>query len=709
MAGGQHTTRNLASLTFQVNLRAGNERPTLCFDWIGRKETRTSGFCGATSPDCLGLRDRQILRMNKRRRRRWFRCGDFPIAAFADAGPEVSLLGALRDDKRRSALRARLANGLMRRREVAIRVAAATVENPSPPAALRCPAPDKFPLVALRAFDTQCDWPRVFALRIVLAPDEIAKPTRATQQHATVGGALFIQNHVGLQRLLGARRQTPRRFAIRVARAGKKRPEAPALDGHFLPAIVAVNDAALAFAVRASRLSDVADEIALRIAGATEEKSVAADAFQQFTLAAFFALLPGRDARLVGFHRTAGFIQIHRKPVPELAYRGAPGELAFLDFVQLVFHARGETNVKDVLERFHQKISDLFAQQRGREAALILIHIFALDNRRDDRGVGRRPADALFFQIFYQRRFRVARRRLGKVLIGANRFQAQLFAFANHGEPVAGSVSLVVFLLFVLYGLVRGKIALELQHRSARTECVSASVHVNRSLVKNGRHHLRGHKARPDHLVELEHIVVEKAPDAVGRAGDVGRTNGFVLFLRVFFRFIEVGFFRQIALAVARSNVVAHLGDRVRRYLHRVRAHVGDQRDRAFVPELDAFVKALREHHGALGGVAQAVVAGLLKLRSGKRRRSEPALFLLRDARDLPDCMIDGRENSLRLPLIGDFVILTVVFDQLGFKRRRLVSAQQCMDRPVFFGNERADLTFTLDNQPQRHGLHAPG
>src|SRR3984885_8562478 len=249
MAGGQHTTRNPASLTFQVNWRASNERPRCCLGWIGRERTGRSGFCRNTSPDCLGLRDGQILRMNKRRRRRRFRCGDFPIAILADAGPEVSLLGTLLDDKRSSALRARLGNGLMRSREVAIRVAAATVEDPSPPTALRCPAPDKFPFVALWAFNAQCDWPRVFALRIVLAADEIAKPTRATQQHATVGGAFFIQNHVGLQRLLGACRQTPRRFAIRVSGARKKRPEAPALDGHFLPAIVAVNDAALAFAV----------------------------------------------------------------------------------------------------------------------------------------------------------------------------------------------------------------------------------------------------------------------------------------------------------------------------------------------------------------------------------------------------------------------------------------------------------------------------
>src|ERR1700723_2806549 len=388
MAGGQHTTRDGASLTLKVKLRQSDQRPPACLDWIRRERAGTSGFCRNARAYRLRLRDRQILRMNKRRRRRWFRRGDFPIAIFADAGPEISLFGALLDDKRSSALRARLGNGLMRRREVAIRVAAATVENPPPTTALRGPAPDKFPLVALRAFDAQRDWPRVFALRIVLAADEIAKATRAAQQYTTVGGTLFIQNHVGLQRLLGAGRQTPGRLAIRVARTRKERPEASALDGHFLPAIVAVNDAALAFAVRASRLSDVADEIALRIAGATKEKSVAADAFQQLTLTAFLALLPGRNARLVGFHRIAGLIQVDRKPVPEFAYGRAPGKLAFLDFVELIFQTRREADVKDILKRFHQQVADLFAQQGGCKAALILVHVFALDNRRDDRSIG---------------------------------------------------------------------------------------------------------------------------------------------------------------------------------------------------------------------------------------------------------------------------------------------------------------------------------
>ena len=257
--------------------------------------------------------------------------------------------------------------------------------------------------------------------------------------------------------------------------------------------------------------------------------------------------------------------------------------------------------------------------------------------------------------------------------------------------------------------MVRGEIAVELHHRAGGAERVVAGVHVNRGLIENRRNHLRRHEALPDQLVQLEHIVVEKAPHVFRRARNIGRTNRFVRFLRVFLRLVEIRLFRQVALAVARSDLVAHLGERVGGDVHRIRAHVGDQRDRAFVSQLDAFIESLRQRHGALRRVAQAVVGGLLQLRSREGRRREAALFLLRDARNLPDRMIDRGENSLRLGLVGNFDVLAVVLDELGFKRRRLAGAEQRVNRPIFLGDERANLALALDDQPQRHGLHASG
>src|SRR5262249_41203595 len=156
------------------------------------------------------------------------------------------------------------------------------------------------------------------------------------------------------------------------------------------------------------------------IARAAEEEAVPADALEQLPLAALFALLAGRDAGFVGHHLVARTRQVHHELLPKLAHRVAPRKLAFLDFVELFLEARRKGDVEDVVERFHQENADAFAEHRWREASLFFLDVLALDNRRDNRGIGRGPADPLFFELLYQGRFRVTRRRLGEVLIRAN-------------------------------------------------------------------------------------------------------------------------------------------------------------------------------------------------------------------------------------------------------------------------------------------------
>ena len=111
--------------------------------------------------------------------------------------------------------------------------------------------------------------------------------------------------------------------------------------------------------------------------------------------------------------------------------------------------------------------------------------------------------------------------------------------------------------------------------------------------------------------------------------------------------------------------------------------------------------------HGALGGIAQPVVRGLLQLRSRKRRRRIALLFLLRDGRYLPLGLADGADDLVRGCLILYFNVFAFVFEKLGFKQRRLPGIQHRVDGPVFLRNESADQLFALDNQPQRHRLHA--
>ena len=86
-------------------------------------------------------------------------------------------------------------------------------------------------------------------------------------------------------------------------------------------------------------------------------------------------------------------------------------------------------HVEHIVEAFHQQNADALAQHRRRKASLVLAHVLALDDRRNNRSVRGRPPDAFFFQILYQRRFRIARRRLGEVLVRPNLIEPQDLPF----------------------------------------------------------------------------------------------------------------------------------------------------------------------------------------------------------------------------------------------------------------------------------------
>ena len=189
----------------------------------------------------------------------------------------------------------------------------------------------------------------------------------------------------------------------------------------------------------------------------------------------------------------------------------------------------------------------------------------------------------------------------------------------------------------------------------------------------------------------------------------VGGANGFVRFLRVFLRFVEIGLLGQVVRAEALGNQRADLIERVVRDAHGIGAHVGDQRDGTFLAQLDAFVQFLRERHGALGGVAQAIVSSLLQLGSGERRRRIAPLFLLRDGRDDPFGFLHGRDDFVGVGLIIDFDVFALELAELGFEDRRRAGIQHGVDGPVFLRDEGANFLFALDDQAQGDGLHASG
>ncbi len=277
----------------------------------------------------------------------------------------------------------------------------------------------------------------------------------------------------------------------------------------------------------------------------------------------------------------------------------------------------------------------------GTNFAADLLHVLAFLNGADDGGVGGRPANAALFQFLHQRRLVEARRRLGKVLLGLQALQRQLLARDQQRQLVLER--LVFFVLGVLGLLVDLEEAFELQDRTGHAEAVAGvarlrlGIDVDGRLVEDGRVHLRGDKALPDELVDLVLVFLEVLLHRIRMARHRGRTNRLVRLLRRFSRLVGVRRLGQKFLAEVFADQLAHLRQRVVGNLGRVGTHVGDESDRAFfAAQIDAFIQALRDHHGALDAEAQLARGVLLELAGGEgRSRTAPALARI-DRADAP-------------------------------------------------------------------------
>src|SRR4029077_8581247 len=126
--------------------------------------------------------------------------------------------------------------------------------------------------------------------------DKLAEAAVLFHQPVAIQRTLLVQGLIGLRSDARSGHQPPCSLAIRITRAGREGPKAPALQGHFLAAIFAIFN--LVFRVFWNFLGEVLDEIAFRVARAAKEESVPADALQQLALAALLALFPGRDSGL---------------------------------------------------------------------------------------------------------------------------------------------------------------------------------------------------------------------------------------------------------------------------------------------------------------------------------------------------------------------------------------------------------------------------
>src|SRR6516165_3835384 len=368
-----------------------------------------------------------------RRCRGWlfFRRQFLPVASFFYAREYCPDLRLLLHYERCSTLWAWLRYWHVRRRKIAIGIPRTAVEHPEPPAPALPHAASlyEFPFIAFRALDPHRDRPRVLALRISRTPDELPKTPVLLQEPISIQRTLLVQRLIRLVRYPRPSHQPPRCFAVGVSCAREKRSKSPALQRHFLPAVLAI----LRFVLRVLRnfLFHILDEVAFRIPRASQEEPVPANPLEQLSLPALLALFPCRNPRFVRHHLIAGLVQVHDELFPELPHRFPPRHLAFFDFVQLLFKPRGELYVEHVLETLDQQSTHPLTEHRRREPPLFLFHVLAFHNRRNYRRVRRRPANSVLFQFLHQRRFRIPRRRFREVLFRPNRFAVQHLSFCH--------------------------------------------------------------------------------------------------------------------------------------------------------------------------------------------------------------------------------------------------------------------------------------
>ena len=441
--------------------------------------------------------------------------------------------------------------------------------------------------------------------------------THVARQAEQTQGAFQIHRRrgpaLGQRRALGLFRVRRRSFDIGAETADL---QVHGLAGRRIDAQFAI--AALRAAVGRVRRGDGTRVFALRIARAADEGAKAAGLQAQLAFMAdrAFARVGAvalvrenvRSQRLVQVIQDrrgtqfAGGLRRGVEVLPEAAQQGFPVQVARRHLVQLGLQRGGEVVLDPFGEELLQEGRDQPSLVFGEEAVLVHADVFAVAQGRQDRGVGRRAADAQLFQLLDQGGFREARRRLGEMLVGADRLDLGLGAFLQRGQAAAFIlVVLGAFLLFVAAFFIGGDEAVEDHDLAggAQARLTVGRLDLYRGAVQTRRFHLRGDHPLPDQLIQTLQIAIE--PQGVGAAQDVGRTDGFVRFLRVLgLGLVVARLGRDIGRAETLADGLTRLGDALGRHIDAVRTHIGDQA----AGVVDALIQFLRRLHGALGGEA---------------------------------------------------------------------------------------------------------
>ncbi len=103
-------------------------------------------------------------------------------------------------------------------------------------------------------------------------------------------------------------------------------------------------------------------------------------------------------------------------------------------------------------EVLRQEAIDDLADVGRNEPAAFHLDVFAVAQRRDDRGIGRGPADAVLLERLDERRLGVPRRRLREMLLALQLDERKLVAFLERRQYLVTLVLYRVVEAFLVHG-----------------------------------------------------------------------------------------------------------------------------------------------------------------------------------------------------------------------------------------------------------------